>query len=230
MIKNFDNHSLYDQKKPAKPRTLLLEVNQNGLKMKSPIINSPDLQMLKLASPEVEKLLNLNGITTTPTPTTSILFPPKPATEEEEEYAKGFVEALNSVYAQHGGQPKFLPTPTGNKCLVNSVSAEVKKENPTPIPTCVSSPPVSPVNMDNQEKLKIEHKRERNRIAARKCRYRKLERIENLESKVKELKTTNARLSESSNQLKEQVSKLRLQITQHIQRGCNITINPTLLQ
>ncbi|CAD5125121.1 unnamed protein product [Dimorphilus gyrociliatus] len=230
MIKNIENHSLYDQKKPTKPRTLLLELNQNGLKMKPPIINSPDLQMLKLASPEVEKLLNLNGITTTPTPTTSILFPPKPATEEEEEYAKGFVEALNSVYAQRGGQPKFLPTPTGAKNVANTVPTEIKRENPTPIPTCVSSPPVSPVNMDNQEKLKIEHKRERNRIAARKCRFRKLERIENLEGKVKELKNINAKLSESSNQLKEQVSRLKHQISQHIHRGCTITINPTLLQ
>uniref|UniRef100_A0A3B5QTQ7 Transcription factor JunD n=1 Tax=Xiphophorus maculatus TaxID=8083 RepID=A0A3B5QTQ7_XIPMA len=57
------------------------------------------------------------------------------------------------------------------------------------------SPPLSPVDMDSQERIKAERKRLRNRIAASKCRRHKLERISRLEDKVKTLKTQNTDLA-----------------------------------
>lgn len=37
-----------------------------------------------------------------------------------------------------------------------------------------SSPQMSPIDMESQEKIKLERKRQRNRVAASKCRKRKL--------------------------------------------------------
>ena len=49
--------------------------------------------------------------------------------------------------------------------------------------------PTNPINMDDQEKKKQERKRERNRIAAAKCRERKMTKINTLEQEVRDLQT-----------------------------------------
>merc|ERR1719213_1231091 len=51
---------------------------------------------------------------------------------------------------------------------------------------------MSPIDMESQEKIKLERKRLRNRLAASKCRKRKLERISQLDERVAQLKTENA--------------------------------------
>lgn len=59
------------------------------------LLSSPDLNMLKLGSPELERMIiaqNNGLVTTTPTPT-QYMFP-RPVTEEQEVYARGFTEAL----------------------------------------------------------------------------------------------------------------------------------------
>lgn len=92
------------------------------------------------------------------------------------------------------------------------------KDEPVPSP-----PPHSPIDMDDQERIKLERKRQRNRVAASKCRKRKLERISKLEDKVKTLKTDNSDLGLLLKQLKENVCKLKQQVIEHINSGCNIT-------
>uniref|UniRef100_A0A3Q3WDP5 Transcription factor JunD n=1 Tax=Mola mola TaxID=94237 RepID=A0A3Q3WDP5_MOLML len=52
-------------------------------------------------------------------------------------------------------------------------------------------------------------KKLRNRIAASKCRKRKLERISRLEDKVKSLKTQNTELASTASVLREQVAQLK---------------------
>ncbi|KAK6314027.1 hypothetical protein J4Q44_G00154860 [Coregonus suidteri] len=71
------------------------------------------------------------------------------------------------------------------------------------------TPPLSPIDMENQERIKAERKRMRNRVAASKCRKRKLERISRLEDKVKNLKTQNSDLASTANMLREQVAQLK---------------------
>lgn len=84
------------------------------------------------------------------------------------------------------------------------------------------TPPVSPINMEEQEKFKLERKRMRNREAASKCRRRKLEKISKLEQRVGELRIENNTLSKQLNQLKEHVCSLKQEVIEHMQSGCPI--------
>lgn len=79
-----------------------------------------------------------------------------------------------------------------------------------------------PVDLEEQEKIKLERKRARNRIAARKCRTRKLERIGRLEEKVADLKSRNNELMQTSASLGDQVMQLKQQIMEHMKSGCQI--------
>lgn len=76
--------------------------------------------------------------------------------------------------------------------------------------------------MENQEKIKLERKRQRNRVAASKCRKRKLERISKLEDKVKLLKSENVELGGVIKALKGHVSQLKQQVIDHINNGCSL--------
>ncbi|XP_010732928.1 transcription factor jun-B isoform X1 [Larimichthys crocea] len=104
------------------------------------------------------------------------------------------------------------------------------KEEPQTVPDMLSSdsgsPPMSPVDMENQERLKAERKRLRNRLAASKCRRRKLERISRLEDKVKVLKTDNAGLSNTASLLREQVAQLKQKVMTHVSSGCQLMLAP----
>ncbi|CAG0914856.1 unnamed protein product [Notodromas monacha] len=81
---------------------------------------------------------------------------------------------------------------------------------------------VSPIDMDDQEMKKLERKRLRNRIAASKCRQRKLERISRLEEQVKNLKVENADLAGVVAKLKEAIFSLKEEIVDHLHEGCDI--------
>ncbi|KAL8202936.1 UNVERIFIED_CONTAM: hypothetical protein K2H54_031437 [Gekko kuhli] len=88
-----------------------------------------------------------------------------------------------------------------------------------------SPPPpssLSPLDAESQERLKAERKRLRNRIAASKCRRRKLERIARLEEKVKALKGQNAELAATASLLRAQVNQLQGRVRSHLSSGCHI--------
>lgn len=78
--------------------------------------------------------------------------------------------------------------------------------------------------MESQERIKLERKRQRNRVAASKCRKRKLERISKLEDKVKILKGENTELGSIVLNLKQNVFQLKQQVIEHVNSGCRITI------
>lgn len=107
-------------------------------------------------------------------------------------------------------------------------SAALVKDEPQTVPDMQSfgdSPPLSPIDMDNQERIKAERKRLRNRIAASKCRKRKLERISRLEDKVKSLKTQNTELASTASVLREQVAQLKQKVMNHVSSGCQLLPN-----
>ncbi|XP_067416580.1 transcription factor JunB [Emydura macquarii macquarii] len=232
---------------------------------------------LKLASPELERLIiqNSNGVITT-TPTPGPYYYPRGATEEQEGFADGFVKALDdlhkinhmpppnvsiaaasvasSVYGAslHPEPPpvytnltsynpspmtttssyptanlSYLPQPQSYRAHSLDPShpsrLQVFKEEPQTVPD-VQSPPVSPINMEDQERIKVERKRLRNRLAATKCRKRKLERIARLEDKVKTLKTENAGLSSTASVLRDQVAQLKQKVMNHVNNGCQLLL------
>jgi transcription factor AP-1 len=209
----------------------------------TPILGSPDLNMLKLGSPELEKLIMAQQdglVTSLPTPTTQILFP-KTVTEAQELYARGFVDALNELHhsdssqepgSTHGATYTTLeppgsvaPTSTDSASSLSGQGMLLVKDEPQTVPSVSSSPPMSPIDMENQEKIKLERKRQRNRVAASKCRRRKLERISRLEDKVKVLKGENNELTAVVVRLKEHVCRLKEQVMDHVHSGCAIMIN-----
>lgn len=103
----------------------------------------------------------------------------------------------------------------------NTIPVATIKEEPQTVP---QSPPVSPIDMENQERIKLERKRMRNRVAASKCRKRKLERISKLEDKVKNLKSENAELGAVIAGLKQHVFKLKQQVIEHVKSGCTVNL------
>ncbi|XP_016352035.1 transcription factor jun-D-like [Sinocyclocheilus anshuiensis] len=182
------------------------------------ILNSPDMGLLKLASPELERLIiQANGMVTT-TPTSQFVYPK--SVSDEQEFAEGFVKALEDLHKQNqlsGGAcvpptlnrlasstalalPTDLPVYT-NLSAYGSTTVNYSTDTipfPPPPPPALrdepqtvpdmqifgDSPPLSPIDMDTQERIKAERKKLRNRIAASKCRKRKLERISRRQSKL----------------------------------------------
>ncbi|KAJ8872363.1 hypothetical protein PR048_025967 [Dryococelus australis] len=216
----------------------------------APVLSSPDLKMLKLGSPDLERIILGQPSGLTPTPTTPIMFP-RTVTEEQELYARGFEDALHEMHtsdsSQMSGSSSLLTMdgPAGSYAtlepqggvslgqasfpLLGAFSPHdgvIVKDEPQTVPSLGSTPPLSPINMECQEKIKLERKRQRNRIAASKCRRRKLERISRLEDKVKLLKGENSELGTVVHKLKDQVCQLKEQVMEHIQNGCEI---PSLL-
>lgn len=204
--------------------TLDLNFERGGkrARLAAPVLSSPDLQLLKLGSPELEKLIIQNGmITSTPTPSAPVLFPAAAPTEEQEMYALPFVQALDKL---HNGRGEPVPRRVYANLdrPVDRFPTPVVKDEPQTVPSAASSPPLSPIDMDTQERIKLERKRQRNRVAASKCRRRKLERISKLEDKVKILKGENAELAQMVVKLKDHVHRLKQQVLEHANSGCHI--------
>jgi len=76
------------------------------------------------------------------------------------------------------------------------------------------TPPSSP-DVDAVDLARIDRKRERNRLAAQKCRSRKLEQIAVLESGCAVLRAENDSLSRTAKQLADEVARLRHSLADH---------------
>ncbi|KAM3604288.1 uncharacterized protein V6R79_009011 [Siganus canaliculatus] len=261
------------------------------------ILTSPDVGLLKLASPELERLIiqSCTGLTT-PTPTQFLC--PKNITDEQEGFAEGFARALAELhYHQHpppvhpdaqagatNGMASGSAVPESGampySCTVRaeppeytnlgnfgrgvgSASAPVNerhqslsypdapqpshnhmehqlaaaphprlhslKEEPQTVPEMSGdTPPLSPIDMESQERIKAERKRMRNRVAASKCRKRKLERISRLEDRVKNLKSQNTELVSSANVLRDELALLKQKVMDHVNSGCQLILTQQL--
>lgn len=245
------------------------------------MLASAELGLLKLATPELERLI---AQSTTTAASAQFSSYPK-SVSDEQEFAEGFVKALEDLHKQNqlnggaagalGGRllashaaglalPSDLPVYTNLSTYGTTVnystdtipfpppppppppppqqqqqpapqqapnSAEQHsrlqplKDEPQTVPDVQSfgdSPPLSPIDMDTQERIKAERKKLRNRIAASKCRKRKLERISRLEDKVKSLKNQNTELASTASVLREQVAQLKQRVLNHVNNGCQL--------
>ncbi|GAB6026324.1 hypothetical protein CHUAL_012530 [Chamberlinius hualienensis] len=269
----YSEESSYPSKERMKnlKKSMTLDLDAPSAKRQkfSCILSTPDLNMLKLGSPELEKLIMQQGshLTATPTPTQSQYVFPKHATEEQESYVRGFEEALaelhgnqrvvseedqsscdsqdnsnsgshseastclssSSASAQSAVMTNYLHTEL-QRSVLNKLPLTIKEELQTVPSRGLGSPPMSPINLADQERIKLERKRLRNRMAATKCRKMKLERISKLESKVNELKSTNDELSDFVSQLKDKITHLKEQLMEHASSGCKVIVPQQLLK
>jgi len=278
-----------------KRRALTLDLNAASSKKAklaaSHILTSPDVQKLKLSSPELADLLTRNPTLATPTPSGLSYMFPKNVTEEQETYVKGFEDALKSYQQQNTVKSEnshtaietierataalnyrhtVLPGSSSKMASLansstNKIAGSASEVSPRPGSSASGSmdsgelhikeeideddlddyddddfseeetkPPttkkgrggrkVTPINMESQEKIKLERKRLRNRVAASKCRKRKLERIAQLEIKVKDLKGENNELANVVKKLKESVYSLKQEVIEHVNNGCQISM------
>lgn len=261
------------------PNSLAMSGNPN-----SSLMSSPDMNLLKLSSPDLEHLIiqsNQGLVTTSPAPNASAnpFMYRNQATNEQEGFADGFVKALADLHKQNQlvGAPMSPPPPPPSSYQRNLMSGadmpiytNLSSYNPNQLssgypggqiaytsaahasvhashhpqtrgldaPQTVpevphppggdpaSSPPsLSPIDLETQERIKAERKKLRNRIAASKCRKRKLERISRLEEKVKVLKTQNSDLASTASILREQVAQLKQKVMNHVTNGCQIAVS-----
>ena len=82
--------------------------------------------------------------------------------------------------------------------------------------------PLPPIDLELQEIVKRERKKQKNRVAASKCRKKKLEREAQLEVRVQQLKDKNIELNAVANALRQQVSELKQRVLEHVAYGCQL--------
>merc|ERR1719430_2025614 len=128
-----------------KRHNLTLDLNSASAK-KSKVQNlltSPDVQMLKLTSPELEKFLSQNPTLATPTPSG---FFPKAVTEEQMMYVKGFEEALEKMHQESFGPGTDTRTVTAANTLVTLSSGQADQlatQLPLSLPNSIPNNPLS---------------------------------------------------------------------------------------
>merc|ERR1712061_850785 len=118
------------------------------------------------------------------------------------------------TYSSHQHQTQF--SPEYQDCFVKSEPEDYKYSS----------------NYDQQyygagaysdiDRYKLERKRERNRIAATKCRMRKMERIAQLDQEVAELKSQNTMLGQVGERLRAEVQTLKTRLKEHVGSGCQV--------
>merc|ERR1719326_1691686 len=81
--------------------------------------------------------------------------------------------------------------------------------------------PTVPIDMSAQEREKLDRKRQRNRVAATKCRKRKIERITQLEQEVRELNDALQKRLKQKRELEIEVDEIRNRLKIHIKQGCS---------
>merc|ERR1712165_580754 len=264
----------------------------------SHILTSPDVQKLKLSSPELAEFLTRNPTLATPTPSGGNYIFPKTVTEEQESYVKGFEVALKNLQHQeipnqiitgsHVGLPSVIKSEPLTRTSIETIekataahraSAAATSAKLAPVVsipevgksfTSFSIPEVSPRpessasgSMDSAE-LRIKEEMDdadldqedfddddsysdEEKPAPKKGRGSgskkitpinmesqekiKLERISQLELKVKDLKGENSELYNVVKKLKQSVANLKQEVIDHCNSGCQINgdvLNSTL--
>lgn len=84
---------------------------------------------------------------------------------------------------------------------------------------------LEPVDLGAQEKMRMERKRERNRVAARKCRERKIRKIDELTLQVQKLENEKKNMGVRLNRMQAEVSRLRSVIQDHAHAGCKVPLS-----
>lgn len=117
-----------------------------------------------------------------------------------------------------------LPTPIMASSTSPILDVQVKSEDEAIVPHSENEMnlDMNPIDLEVQEHIKHQRKKLRNRLAAQRCRKRKIEREDTLKIKVKELKSKNADLTSLASTLRMQVCDLKQQVMHHVNEGCQV--------
>ncbi|XP_055355896.1 transcription factor JunD-like [Paramacrobiotus metropolitanus] len=90
--------------------------------------------------------------------------------------------------------------------------------------------PMQVDNMDSDEERmhRRARKRERNRLAAARCRQRKLERIDELSGQANKVRDDNEALEKEADNLRRQIAAMKKQVALHVQNGCHFDMSESL--
>merc|ERR1711942_222758 len=238
-----------------KRQNLTLDLNSASAKKNrvQNLLTSPDVQMLKLTSPELEKFLSQNPTLATTTLATLSAVHPTPAhpvgpsiqiNQEHQVTNLNLPLSLSLPNTIPVQKPLSRPNSgaSGNyDSELYQVPDGIKiKDEPDDLSLSggesnygsesMLSPNnsgMSPIDMESQEKIKLERKRLRNRLAASKCRKRKLERISQLDERVAQLKSENSDLAAVVKKMKSSVAVLKQEVMEHVNSGCEIRVSDT---
>jgi len=114
----------------------------------------------------------------------------------------------------------------------NTIMLNKIKDEPQHVPslrTTNANSSIERISLEQNEVLKKEKKRERNRQAAQKCRTRKLTRIAELQKRINDLQGKNNDLSNTANHLRTDITKLERQLQEHRAQGCTLMTTGTVL-
>jgi len=215
------------------------------------VLASPDVRLLKLTSPELERLVlqqynhddqqqhqrqqsSKDGQLTLDASATG-------------EYTRDFVDALLELHAQRQtycdtGVSESTPKTSASSFQSFSARSSIVYGTPhQPGPDFCHARPSSsdsnhvtssntPTDLPQQcddERARLELKRARNRLAATRCRNRKLERIEQLQNRADRLRAANAKLVDEVKRLRETVNQLRQDVLLHGDCQLSVTMPTT---
>jgi len=137
------------------------------------------------------------------------------------------ITAVPRKPADHSGMPTYFSSVNSNnspQLPVHSSKQLLSSDLSSSTVTTTAPSLQLSVDMQQQDRWRLERKRAKNRVAAARCQTRKIERITKLENKARELRNYNAQLSQTAKLLHEQVAKLQKQILSHTERGCRLLI------
>jgi hypothetical protein len=77
-------------------------------------------------------------------------------------------------------------------------------------------------DMTDQDRMKLERKRARNRAAATKCRQRKMDKISELENDVRDQQDRSKAIKEMEETLSIEIARLKQLVNTHRTRGCDL--------
>ncbi|XP_003371674.1 transcription factor AP-1 [Trichinella spiralis] len=130
--------------RPERKRSLTLDFGDSKCVRKK--LDTQDvLQLLGLSSPDLERFFTQGVAVVSNTPTPTQFFYPKNVTAEQEQYARGFIDALNQIHQMRGFVPMSnMLSPGFVSNTVAQADIEETKRNETrksTVQTFPQSPP-----------------------------------------------------------------------------------------
>lgn len=218
--------TLRDKRRPS---PLNVDLARKG---NAPGLSTPDVQDVQ--TPVLQKLLIQNQLSETgrqqqqqQTATVTTVTTVKQENLIEDSNPPSVDSATSSTMSQEAEATTVVQQDEDNGQLtdqsVMNVASVLLKTSTAPIQNNLQAIaiPTQPIDMDTIEVEKQDRKRQRNRIAATKCRKRKIERITQLEHEVRELNEQLQKRIKQKRELEIEVDEIRNRLKIHIKQGCS---------